>query len=479
MLKSNSPINIDLSQQAGHYIVVGMGLTGLSCVRYLAANGQRTSVADSRDEPPGLAAFEAEFPDVVVERGRLDEKFLSTADYLIVSPGLSLSEPAIVAALAAGACLVSDIDLFALAVNQRRPAALGEPAVKIAAITGSNGKSTVASLLHAMVKQNGNTSSLCGNIGVPVLEVVDAQSSVFVIELSSFQLERSSALCPTVATVLNISADHMDRYVDLADYQSTKLAIYNNSQVAVYSREDLLTQPSSSCGATLSSIGFSFSEIAGGTLKNTDYGIVTSDNAQWIARGQAPLIAIAELRLAGRHNLLNAMAALAMGDALGLATNSMLDALREFSGLQHRCEWVADIRGVRYINDSKGTNTGATRAAIDGLATVGERSVLLIAGGVGKGADFSDLSISVKRAVKVAILFGRDANNIRDAIAEFTDIEVVSTVIEAVKAASRLAQAGDTVLFSPACASFDMFDNFEQRGSVFCQSVQSLKQAVA
>ncbi len=455
-----------------HYVVVGLGLTGISCIRYLVLNGKSVSVVDSRAEPPGLETLLEEFANINVTVGSLNEDVLRTADYLIVSPGVSLQEPAIAKAIAAGAHILSDVDLFCRSVELANRIGDQRPDAKIAAITGSNGKSTVASLLHAMVIRDGIPSSLCGNIGVPVLDVVDKNSSVFVVELSSFQLERSSELRTSVATVLNVSADHMDRYASLEEYRASKLSIYKNCDAIVFNREDLLTKPVLSHDAKTVSFGFD-------SPTDNNYGLIEHDGADWIACGDVALIDAAALRLPGRHNLLNAMAALAMGDVLGLARDAMLEELLVFAGLPHRCEWVADINGVAYINDSKGTNTGATQAAINGLAKAKQKSIVLIAGGIGKDADFSELCESVSRAVKVAILFGQDASEIQAALESSTTIELASDLGNAVETAYRYAQAGDTVLFSPACASFDMFKSFEHRGLVYCESVHAQKLAVA
>lgn len=441
----------------GDCVIVGLGKTGLSCARHLAGAGRRFRVLDSRAEPPGAAELIREFPDVPVHFGSFSEEFLRGADELLISPGVALAEPAIQAAVAAGAKISGDINLFARLA--RRP---------IIAITGSNAKSTVTTLVGEMVRAAGLRAGVGGNIGVPALDLLEERlPDFYVLELSSFQLETTERLGAEVATVLNVSPDHMDRYAGVAEYHRAKHRIFQACRHAVINRDDPLSTPLLSADVPVTRFGTGEPDLY-------DFGLRIVAGEAWLALGPNPLMATRDLRIRGRHNQSNALAALAIGHAVGLPMDAMLRALREFSGLAHRCQWVAERDGVAWFNDSKGTNVGATLAAIDGIGADIDGQLVLIAGGDGKGASFGELRDAVQRHVRAAILIGRDAPRLRAALDGACELREAADLPAAVTAAAGCATAGDAVLLSPACASFDMFRGFEHRGEVFVEAVRRL-----
>ncbi|MDR0780740.1 MAG: UDP-N-acetylmuramoyl-L-alanine--D-glutamate ligase, partial [Pseudomonadales bacterium] len=392
------------------------------------------------------------------EFGTLDVATLCRASALVMSPGVALSEPAVQAAIANGVRITGDIDLFAKAV--RAP---------LVAITGSNAKSTVTTLVGEMARAAGNSVAVAGNIGLAVLDLLQhdqPEPALYVLELSSFQLETTEKLQAKVATVLNVSEDHMDRHGTLHDYRAAKQRIFAGAAHIVVNRDDAATYPPPEHPATRTSFGLSAAQ------SSTEFGIRHEGQRVWLCQGDAALLAANDMKLAGMHNVANALAALALGHAAGLPLPAMLRALREFAGLPHRCQWVATRQGAAWYNDSKGTNVGATVAAIVGLGAVGP--VILLAGGVGKGADFSDLAPAMRRAGKLAIVFGEDAPRIAAALAGAVAIARVATLEEAVQLAATRAAAGDVVLLSPACASFDQFRDYAQRGEHFVAAVEAL-----
>ena len=439
-------------------LVLGLGKTGLSCARYLRAQGVPVAVTDSRSQPPGLAAAREEMPDLPLFLGDFDATALAAAERLVISPGIALSDPRLAVALARGVEVVGDIELFARAIQ-----------APLVGITGSNGKSTVTTLVGEMARASGLRTAVGGNLGEPALELLDPAVELYVLELSSFQLETTWSLRPRVATVLNISADHLDRYPSLEAYAATKASLLRGAEVALLNRDD--PRVGAMAGLAGRDIGFGL----GAPRAEADFGLLEREGATWLARGDEPLMRTDELPLAGSHNLANALAALALGEVCGLPLATRLAALRVFPGLDHRTVLVTERRGVRWFDDSKGTNPGATVAALRGLIdpSAGGRAVL-IAGGDGKGADFGELAETIGHTARAVILIGRDGPRIAAALAGRVPAQMARDMAEAVRLAASAALPGDSVLLSPACASFDMFDNYEHRGRVFVAAVKGL-----
>jgi UDP-N-acetylmuramoylalanine--D-glutamate ligase len=449
------------STGARHAVIAGLGRTGLSCARYLHAEGWRIAVTDSRARPPELGALRALAGDIVVRTGALDAGLLAGATLVVASPGLALSDPFFAAARARGLEVVGDIELFARAARA--------PAV---GITGTNGKSTVTTLLARMASRAGLRVRVGGNLGEPALDLLgDPATALYVLELSSFQLEATRTLELAAATVLNVTADHMDRYATLADYAAAKARIYERCKVAVINLDDPLVaamrSPTAAPGLPPATLTFSLRAAIGADYALADRGAA---GGWWLMRRGEPLMALAELRIPGLHNAANALAALALGEALALPLAAMLAELREFPGLEHRTQWVAEVGGVRYVNDSKGTNVGATLAAVSGLPG----TLVIIAGGDGKGQDFGPLAMAFRGKVRHVVLIGRDAPAIAAVLEGVCPLSHEATLEAAVRTAARIARAGDTVLLSPACASLDMFRDYAQRGRVFEQAVKAL-----
>jgi UDP-N-acetylmuramoylalanine--D-glutamate ligase len=446
-------------------IVIGLGMTGLSVARYLHKNNQRFVVMDSREAPPNLEVFQQEFPEVSLHLGRLDDALLCRASEIVISPGMSLKMPELQAAIAAGIPIIGDIELFARAVTK-----------PVIAITGSNAKSTVTMLVGEMAEACGLMPAVGGNVGVPVLELLDNTSvDIFVLELSSFQLETTYSLQPVAATVLNVSHDHMDRYDSLAEYHQVKQRIYRHAESVVINRQDVLTQPPLAKEANVISFG-----VDGSDMRR--FGLLQQQGKTFLSYKFKPLLPTDDMQIKGRHNYANALAALALGTAAGFDMQSMLVALTTFKGLPHRCEFVTTINDAIYVNDSKATNVGATLAAIDGFSasacnTVSDsakKNIVLIAGGDGKNADFTPLINTIKRSVKTVVLIGQDAEKLYAVLHHVVPCVKVDSLSDAVKQASNVAEKGDVVLLSPACASFDMFSGFEDRGRQFSIAVQEL-----
>ena len=448
-----------IATSSGLTAIVGLGQTGLSVARLLACENRPFVLLDTRAAPVNLAAVQQEFPGIGIELGPLNPDTLCQVDEIILSPGIALAEPAIQLAIAQGVSVVGDIELFA-----RRAQA------PIVAITGSNAKSTVTTLVGDMARAAGLKVGVGGNIGTPALTLLQEQTpDLYVLELSSFQLETTSQLKARAATILNISADHLDRYDSLMAYHAAKQRVYFGAEKVVINRDDALTRPPLADGVSSLSFGL-------GTPDFNAFGVRFEAGVEYLAYAFENLIPVAEVALPGRHGIANALAALALGQAVGLPMAAMLDALREFRGLPHRCEPVAEFGGVTFINDSKGTNVGATLAALQGLAKPPQKLVL-IAGGDGKGAVFDALAAPLKAAGRAAILLGRDAETIGAALEGATALVYVADMQTAVEQAFALAEPGDTVLLSPACASFDMFAGFEDRGRQFSAAVQKLQAA--
>jgi len=446
--------------QAVPTLIVGLGQTGLSCARFLSRCGVPFAVTDSRLQPPAIDTLRAEQKDIAISVGGFDAALFDWAQRLVVSLGVSLNEPLIVAARNRGIEIVGDIELFARVAQ-----------APIVAITGANGKSTVTLLLAKMIKTAGKEVRVGGNIGTPALDLLEEnEPDCYVLELSSFQLDSTHSLHAAAAVVLNISPDHMDRYADIAQYAASKQSIFNmpdaaaaQSSVAVINRDDPLVAVMPTFNRQVVSFGL-------GVPDANNFGRILHEGQYWLARGDQRLMPVDELRMAGEHSQANALAALALGEALHLPLPSMLSALRTFTGLPHRLQFVAKSEGVTWLNDSKGTNVGATLAAIQGL----QGPLILIAGGQGKGADFSPLRDAVKNKVRAVILLGEDAALLETALADVVPVQRVKDMSAAVVQAHGLAKAGDTVLLSPACASFDMFAGFAARGDAFMAAVHDV-----
>ncbi len=439
------------------YVIVGLGATGLSCARYLAQQAIPFAAMDTRSSPPNMAEFKKQFPGVPISVGKLDDTLLDRASKIIISPGISLQEPAIARQIARGVSVIGDIELFTLCAK-----------APIIAITGTNAKSTVTTLVGEMAAAAGVKVQVGGNLGIPALDLLSATDvELFVLELSSFQLETTFSLAPEVATVLNITPDHMDRYATLENYRNAKQHIYSNCQVAVSNRDDPLTD----CGQQYQKQKLSF------TLEEpqqNEFGLLTKNNETYLALENQLLLPVRELPILGRHYQANALAALAIGHGYGLPLEPMLQTLVSFKGLPHRCQLVRERQGVLWYNDSKGTNVGATLAAIEGLGSAIEGRLVLIAGGVGKNADFSPLVMPIARYVRSVVLIGEAASILAAVIGDRVEVSFAKSMEEAVAVADNIAIEGDSVLLSPACASLDMFNNFEHRGEVFTQAVQGL-----
>lgn len=439
-------------------LIVGLGATGFSVARHFARQGRAFAVADSAPRADNLERFRAEFPQVRVITGELDYQQWQGISEIILSPGVPRKHPAIAAALADGVEVIGDIELFVRLA--RAP---------IVAITGSNGKTTVTTLLGEMAVAAGVAVKVGGNLGTPVLDLLDETAELYVLELSSFQLESTFSLKAAAATVLNVSPDHMDRYDNLADYHRTKQRIYQHAQHLVVNRDDALTHPPLAQDAQVTRFTLGEPDLK-------DFGVRREEGRQYLAHGLKRLLDVSELNVRGAHNLANALAALALGRAIGLAEEAMLAALRRFPGLPHRCQLVAQKNGIDFVNDSKATNVGATEAALSGLAA--ERAnIVLIAGGDGKGADFSALAEGVKRSVKAVTVIGKDADKIAAVCAPLVPTVRCQSLSEAVQKALEYAAPGDTVLLSPACASLDMFKNYEERGEQFRRIAERLCQS--
>ncbi len=433
-------------------VIVGLGRTGLSCARYLRARGWRLAVTDTRDAPPQLAQLAALDAAIPVSLGRLDTALLKDAVCVVASPGVSLEDPFFAAARRLGLEIVGDVELFARAAD-----------APVVGITGTNGKSTVTTLIARMAERAGLRVRVGGNLGEPALDLLSAGTELYVLELSSYQLETTASLSCRAATVLNVTPDHLDRYGSLARYAAAKARIFARCDTAVINLDDpLVVAMPRTARRTLS---FSLRAAIG-----ADYAVAEHGGAWWLTRAGEPLLALKELKIQGLHNAANALAALALGEALALPGAAMLKELRSFEGLPHRSQWVADVRGVRYVDDSKGTNVGATLAAVAGMAG----PLVMILGGEGKNQDFAPLAAGFRGKVRHAVLIGRDAAALEHALRGVCALERAVSLPDAVRAAAAAARAGDTVLLSPACASLDMFTDYAHRGAVFAQSVAEL-----
>lgn len=435
-------------------VIVGLGETGLACARHLARRGRRVAVTDTRAVAPRAAALAAEHPEIPQVLGGLDPALLRDTRELVLSPGVDPRLPAIAEAVAAGVPLAGEIELFAR-----------EARAPVVAITGSNGKSTVTSLVGAMAAAAGRHTAVGGNLGTPALELLAGpEPELYVLELSSFQLETVASLDARVATVLNLSPDHLDRYPGMVEYAAAKRRIFRGHGLMVLNADDPAV--AAMAVAERPRRWFGLGPPAG----DEHYGLIRRDGEAWLGRGEEALLPVSELALPGRHNQANALAALALGEAAGLPEAAMLAALRDFRGLPHRSEPVAERGGVLWVNDSKATNVGAAVAAIEGM----ERPLVLLAGGDGKGQDFTALAAALRQRGRAAVLFGRDAPRLEAALAQSCPVTVVADLPAAVAAAAGLAVPGDAVLLAPACASLDQFRDYRARGDAFRAAVEGL-----
>jgi UDP-N-acetylmuramoylalanine--D-glutamate ligase len=430
-----------------NYLVIGLGVTGFSVANYLLAHGYRCRVLDTRDIPPYLKQLKHLHPRVEVVKSTLDDELVDWADVLVVSPGLSIRQGQISNAIELGKSVIGDIELFAQVADK-----------PIVAITGSNGKSTVTRLVGDMIIADGKLAGVGGNIGTAALDLLLSPVDYYVLELSSYQLETTQSLKPKVAAVLNLSEDHLDRYSDYADYIQAKLHIYDSADICVSNHDDETTRHNDN------DILFSLNPET-----KVDFGLVHNNGMQLAYRGE-PWIAVDQLKISGKHNWANCLAAMALANAIGVSQKAIVNALKNFMGIPHRSQWVAEHDGVEWINDSKATNVGAARASIEGR----DRPVILIAGGQSKNADMSVLAPVLKQHVKLVLLMGQDADNMEQAWRGSTHIERVDSMECAVARAYANAVPGDCVLLAPACASFDMYEKFEARGDDFVQNLRGL-----
>jgi len=452
---NNKEVSLSLNSQLSlnensKILVVGLGETGFSVAKFLHQHAFSFAVIDSRNKPPFNDALLQDFPDTPVFTGRFDKTAFDVATHLIVSPGISLQEELIQKALLSGTKLISDIDLFACSTNK-----------PIIAITGSNGKSTVTTMLGAMGNAANKKTAIGGNLGKPALDLLKEDVELYVIELSSFQLERISALNASVATVLNISADHMDRYDNLVSYAEEKQNVFSGNGIMVLNEDDAIVMAMKRKDRE----SFTFS-----VTNKTGFHLETQQGEEWLMNADQPLMRKTDLSVEGLHNVANALAALAIGTAAGLNTLAMCNALSSFKGLDHRMQKIANIKGITWINDSKATNIGACIAALKGY----QKKVILIAGGDAKGADIQELIPFIKEKTKCVVLLGKDAEKIDKAINGSVPSFRAKTIQEAVQISATLAKKGESVLLSPACASIDQYKNYQERGDKFIAAVMEL-----
>ena len=452
------------------WLVLGLGDTGLSLTRWLLRQGASVRVADTRDNPPHITKLSRDFSGVDLITGPYQAATFADVDGIAISPGVSLREPIIAAAATRGVPIVGDVELFGQAIASKRDS------TKVIGITGSNGKSTVATMVGDMCKTAGLNTVVAGNIGLPVLDALSAAEesqsgaapNCYVLELSSFQLETTANLALNAATVLNVTEDHLDRYDGMDDYAAAKARIFRHCNHQVLNRDDFYSVAMKKTGTAVSYFSPSI------PLGPDYWGLISTRGEQWLAHDQTPIMALADLPVAGGHNAINALAALALARAIDLPDEPLVEALKRFRGLPHRVEKVMDIGTVGFYDDSKGTNVGATVAALNGM----KEKVVLIAGGDGKGQDFSPLNAAVAKHARAVVLIGRDADKIEAAIASSGVATIrAKTMEDAVKLSLQLSDPGDRVLLSPACASFDMFNNYAHRAQVFVDAVRSLAAA--
>ncbi|TCP95006.1 UDP-N-acetylmuramoylalanine--D-glutamate ligase [Cricetibacter osteomyelitidis] len=425
-----------MKYQNKNITVIGLGTTGLSVVDFLQSKQANIRVIDTRANPAGAEQLDKNIP---LHTGGLNQQWLLDSDMIVISPGLAVKTPEIQTALQAGVEVIGDIELFCREADK-----------PVIAITGSNGKSTVTTLVAEMAKAGGLSVGIGGNIGIPALSLLNQQHDIYVLELSSFQLETTYSLKAVAATVLNVTEDHMNRYVDLEDYRQAKLRIYENCQTAVINGEDQLTRTENLKSAV------SFGE------NNADYWLKTENGKSYLMARNEMILSCDEIKLTGRHNYMNALAAIALAQAAGINLTGIRTALREFGGLDHRFQFIHFANGVRWVNDSKATNVGSTVAALNGLVV--ENKLHLLLGGDGKGADFSELQAFINQPHIYCYCFGRDGAE----LAKLSEqSRLFDTMEQAIEFLRPTLENGDMVLLSPACASLDQFASFEKRGDEF------------
>ena len=429
-----------------NYLVVGLGVSGFSAARYLLGAGYRCRVQDTRDIPPYLSQLRDQFVALDFQAGALQPDLIDWADVLVVSPGISLRQAEFDLAREQDKEIIGDVELFARLVDK-----------PVVAITGSNGKSTVTSLVGEIVKVSGIAVAVGGNLGIAALDLLEQDAELLVLELSSYQLESLKSLRPSVAALLNLSEDHLDRYDSYDDYVAAKRHIYDYADVCISNLDDPATTYSSE------DVRFGFSTDA-------EFHLLEDDGI-WLAHRGEAWLRVDQLKITGRHNWSNCLAAMAITQQLGISREAIVTGLKQFVGIPHRSQWVAEFGGVEWINDSKATNVGAAQASIEGR----DRPVILIAGGQSKGADMSLMVNALQRKVKLVLLLGEDASLMEQAWRTATRIERVADMREAVLRARDEAVSGDCVLLAPACASFDMYEKFEARGEDFIRLVAEIQ----
>jgi UDP-N-acetylmuramoylalanine--D-glutamate ligase len=432
---------------------VGLGATGISCIRYLSALGHELGVVDTRGNPPQLEALRRDYPAVQAWLGEFDETVLERFDQVVVSPGLPMDMPLLQAVAQHGLPRLSDIDLFAAAAT-----------APIIAVTGSNGKSTVTSMLRDMIQEDGREVRAGGNLGTPALDLLQqSEPDFYLLELSSFQLQRSGTLRTCAATVLNISPDHLDQHRSFDEYLSAKARIFDACEHPVVNRDDPVVAGMLPGEREHTSFGLD-------RPRGRNLGLCAGQGGTWLCRGETRLMDVAAMQVLGQHNLANALAALALGSVIGLSDAAMVRALGGFQGLAHRMQRVREADGVVWIDDSKGTNVGATVAAVKGL----QGSLVLIAGGLSKGQDFQPLAAALAGRAVGIVLLGRDADRLAEQLRDVAPIALARDMLHAVALAAEMAPSGSTVLLSPACASQDMFRDYAHRGQVFADAARGL-----
>jgi UDP-N-acetylmuramoylalanine--D-glutamate ligase len=440
-------------------LVIGLGITGFSVARYLAAKNQTFVMYDTRLSPPDLELFKQQFPKIEVYCQNYPEDLLSHTSKIIISPGVDKKSPIIEEALALNLPLENDLDCLAEELKN----------TKVVAITGSNGKSTVTSWVSEIATLAGLKVAVGGNLGTPVLDLLLEQDNydLWVLELSSFQLANMRHLNITAGALLNVSPDHLDMHGSMENYIAAKQQMFKFARKGVYNREDEATYPK---------FQLEQSESFGLTapVKDCEWGIIERNSQAYLAKGKDLWLPTNKLKLKGKHNWQNALATSALCDMIGMDKQIILDGLEHFSGLHHRTEWVSELNGVTFINDSKGTNLGATQAAIEGIGPTISGKIILIAGGLSKGADFTPMRACLNKYVKHVILIGKDALILKKCWDGAVLMSQANTLKDAVKQSVETSSTGDVILLSPACASFDMFKGYEDRGQQFVEIVKGL-----